>query len=107
MVCLVDDTPVINDYSQFAVGQFIISLSMIGNVSPNLSYCPLLHAGASTLGVLLLRQVNISRVVMPDLISLPRYVVSRGHPVFSMDSGACAFQGIRRNDGNVVVLLPE
>jgi hypothetical protein len=61
--------------------------------------------------LLLLRQVNISRVVMPDLIR---------HPVFSMDvacasedTGACALQGtrapwgIRRNDGNLVVLLPE
>jgi hypothetical protein len=48
--------------------------------------------------VSLLRQVNISRVVMPDLIR---------HPVFSMDSGSRALEGIRRNDGNLVVLLPE
>jgi hypothetical protein len=60
---------------------------------------------------LLHRQVKTSRVVMPDLIR---------HPVFSMDvacaredTGACALQGtrapwgIRRNDGNSALLLPE
>jgi hypothetical protein len=42
---------------------------------------------------------------MPDLIR---------HPVFSMDvayasedTGSRALEGIRRNDGNLVVLLPE
>jgi hypothetical protein len=49
--------------------------------------------------LLLLRQVNTSRVVMPDVIR---------HPVFSMDVASQLNRaGFCRNDGNLGVLLPE
>jgi hypothetical protein len=44
------------------------------------------------------RQVNTLKVVMPDLT---RALQGIRHPVFLMDSG------IRRNDGNSGLLLPE
>ncbi len=43
---------------------------------------------------------------MPDLINLPRHVVSRGHPVFSLDFGSRALQGIRpyvSTEGSIVL----
>jgi hypothetical protein len=60
--------------------------------------------------IVLIRQVNISRVVMPDLT---RALQGIRHAVFSMDvacagedTGTRTLEGIRRNDGNLVALLP-
>jgi hypothetical protein len=53
---------------------------------------PRLNLTFTRLSILFLRQINMSNLVMPDLIR---------HPVFSVDSG------FRRNDGNLDILLPE
>jgi hypothetical protein len=59
--------------------------------------------------IVLIRQVSISRVVMPDLT---RALQGIRHAVSSMDvafagedTGTRTLEGIRRNDGNLVALL--